>query len=145
LWLLAIQSINANGVYAASHAAEGAHSTVSSASEGLVAFCSFQTSTSVFVMLCSLTLHKLLACSQYTPHVVNMFVAMGFTAVTFDFGTGDVCLRRAKETSSQPDGIHLNISYLDNMETEDSLPFSQKHSLEHFFFFAGLISRPRKL
>ena len=93
---MAIQSINANGVYAASLAAEGALSTVSSASEGLVAFCSFQTSTSVFVMLCSLTLHKLLEYSQYTPHA-DMFVAMELTAVTFDFDTGDVCLRRAKK------------------------------------------------
>ena len=96
MWLLAILSINANGVYAASHAAEGARSTVSSASEGLVAFCSLLTSTSVFVMLCSLTLHKLLAYSQYTPHAADMFVAMELTAVTFDFDTGDVCLRRAK-------------------------------------------------
>lgn len=95
LWLLAIQSINANGVYAASHAVEGTHSTVSRVSEGLVAFCSFQTSTSVFVMLCSLTLHKLLAYSQYTPQAADMFVALELTAVTFDFDTRDVCLRRA--------------------------------------------------
>jgi hypothetical protein len=122
LWLLAIESINANDVYAASQAAEGAHSTVSSALEGLVAFCSFQTSTSVFVMLCSLTLRKLLACSEYTTHEADMFVAMELTAVTFDFDIGDdVCLRRAKKkTSSQRDGIRLNISYLGIIETEDS-------------------------
>lgn len=94
---MAIQSINANDVYAALHAAEGAHSTESSASEGLVAFCSFQTSTSVFVMLCSLTLHSLLPYSQYTPHATDVFVAMELTAVTFDFDAGDVCLRRAKK------------------------------------------------
>jgi len=92
---LAIQSINANGVYAAPHAAAGAQSTVSSASEGLVAFCSFQTSTSVFVMLCSLTLHNLVAYLQYTRHAADMFVAVELTGVTFDFDTGDVCLRRA--------------------------------------------------
>jgi len=46
-------------------------------------------------MLCSLTLHKLLAYSQYTPQAADMFVALELTAVTFDFDTRDVCLRRA--------------------------------------------------
>jgi len=92
-------------------------------------------------MLCSLTLHKLLAYSQYTPHAADMFVAVELTAVTFDFDIGDVCLWRAlkerkKKTSSQRDGIHLNISYLGIMEPEDSSPFSQKQFFEHIFLLS---------
>ena len=92
---MAIESINANGVYAASLAAERARWTVTSASEGLVAFRSFQASTCVSLTLCSFTLHWLLAYSQYTLQVVDMFVAMVLTAVTFDFDRGDACMRCA--------------------------------------------------
>jgi hypothetical protein len=90
-----MQSINANGVYAASHDAGGTHSTAPSASEDLVAFYSFQSSTRVFVMSCSLTLRQLLTYTQYTLHAADMFPAMELTAVTFDFERVDVCLRPA--------------------------------------------------
>jgi hypothetical protein len=100
-----MQSINANGVYAASHDAGGAHSTAPSASEGLVAFCSLQPSTRVFVMSCSLTLRKLLTYTQCTPHAADVFPAMELTAVTFDFVRVDFRLRLATK-------ILLNVTAL---------------------------------